>query len=313
MAHHHHEHHAHAPHDHAGHAHGHSHAPADFGRAFAIGIALNAAFVLIEGGYGIFSHSMALVADAGHNLSDVLGLVVAWVAFMLVKRKPTSKFTYGLGSSSILAALFNAIFLLVAVGVIGWEAILRLITPQPVEGMTVMVVAGIGIVVNGATALLFMKGQSHDLNIKGAYLHMLADAGVSVGVVAAGGLILLTGWLWIDPIISLMIAGMIIWTTWGLLRDSLHMSLSAAPGHVDVEKIRAFLQAQKGVTEVHDLHVWPLSTTQTALTCHLVMPKGGNDEFLHHIVHELEEDFAIGHVTVQVETSRQHFCHDCGA
>lgn len=310
--------HSHRHDDHAGHSHshaphGHTHTPTDFGRAFVLGIALNTLFVLIEGGYGIFSNSMALVADAGHNLSDVLGLLVAWLAFMLTRRKPTAKFTYGLGSSSILAALFNAVFLLIAVGVIVWEAILRLQTPQPVEGETVMVVAGIGILINGATALLFMKGQKEDLNIKGAYLHMMADAGVSVGVVVAGGLILLTGWLWIDPVISLLIAAMIVWTTWGLLRDSLHLSLAAAPSHIDVAKVREFLMTQKGVKDVHDLHIWPLSTTTTALSCHLVMPKGAGKNFLHHLVHELEDDFGIAHATVQIEPARQHFCRDCGA
>lgn len=225
--------HSHSVHSHGGgHSHGgHVHAPASFGRAFAIGITLNIAFVIIEAIYGFASESMALVADAGHNLSDVLGLIVAWIASVLVKRAPTPRFTYGLRGSSILAALFNAVFLLVATGAIAWEAVARLIAPepQPVAGVTVMVVAGIGILINGATAWLFMSGKGSDINIRGAYLHMVADAAVSAGVVITGLIIVLTGAAWIDPLVSLVIAGLIVWATWGLLRDSVVMSLSAVP------------------------------------------------------------------------------------
>ncbi|EJW11932.1 Cobalt-zinc-cadmium resistance protein CzcD [Rhodovulum sp. PH10] len=299
-----HDHHAH---DHShGHSHahgpGHSHAPKDFGKAFAIGIALNVAFVLIEGGFGFWSNSVALVADAGHNLSDVLGLVVAWIAAVLSKRPPSPRYTYGLRGSSIMAALFNAVFLLVAVGAIAWESVLRLLDPQPVASLTVIVVAAIGVVINGITAWLFFSGREGDLNIKGAYLHMAADAAVSVGVVMAGLLIMLTGWLWLDPVMSLVIVAVIVAGTWGLLRDSVAMSLDAVPPGVDPEAVRAFLGRQEGVAAVHDLHIWPMSTTEIALTAHLVMPGGHpGDAFLRHIAHELREHHAIGHVTLQIE------------
>jgi cobalt-zinc-cadmium efflux system protein len=288
-------------HNHKG--HGHSHAPSTFGKAFLIGIALNVAFVLIEGGFGVVGKSMALLADAGHNLSDVLGLVVAWTAVILSQKKASNRFTYGLGSSSILAALFNAVFLLVAVGGIIWEALLRLNNPQPVEGSVVMAVAGVGILVNGITAWLFAKGRKGDINIRGAYLHMMADAGVSLGVVIAGLLIMVSGWNWLDPIISLAIAGLIIWTTWGLLKASLRMSLGAVPEEVKIDEVKTYLSNLPGVASLHDLHIWPLSTTQTALTCHLVVPKGHpGDAFLLEICTELKEHFAIQHATLQIET-----------
>ncbi|KQP28469.1 cobalt transporter [Methylobacterium sp. Leaf102] len=311
--------HDHAGHDHAGHDHGHRHshggshhggghggghvhAPASFGRAFAIGIVLNTGFVIVEAGYGFASQSMALVADAGHNLSDVLGLVVAWIASVLVKRAPSPRFTYGLRSSSILAALFNAVFLLVATGAIIWEAILRLLAPEPVAGVTVMVVAGIGIVINGITAWLFASGKGSDINIRGAYLHMVADAAVSLGVVLAGLAIVLTGAAWIDPAVSLAIAGLIVWMTWGLLRDSVIMALSAVPPGIDPEAVRGFLRARPGVSALHDLHIWPMSTTEIALTVHLVMPGGhpGN-AFLLGLAEDLRKTFGIGHATVQIE------------
>lgn len=294
-------------HDHShGHSHahgpGHSHAPKDFGKAFAIGIALNVAFVLIEGGFGFWSNSVALVADAGHNLSDVLGLVVAWIAAVLSKRPPSPRYTYGLRGSSIMAALFNAVFLLVAVGAIAWESVLRLLDPQPVASLTIIVVAAIGVVINGITAWLFFSGREGDLNIKGAYLHMAADAAVSVGVVVAGLLIMLTGWLWLDPVMSLVIVAVIVAGTWGLLRDSVAMSLDAVPPGVDPEAVRAFLGRQAGVAAVHDLHIWPMSTTEIALTAHLVMPGGHpGDAFLRHVAVELREHHAIGHATLQVE------------
>lgn len=305
-----HDHHGHSHHGHSHGGGGHVHAPATFGRAFAIGITLNIAFVVIEAVYGIASESMALVADAGHNLSDVLGLLVAWIASVLVKRSPTPRFTYGLRGSSILAALFNAVFLLVATGAIAWEAIARLLAPepQPVAGVTVMVVAGIGILINGATAWLFASGSS-DINIRGAYLHMLADAAVSAGVVITGLIIVLTGAAWIDPLVSLVIAGLIVWATWGLLRDSVVMSLSAVPPGIDPAAVGAYLRARPGVTDLHDLHIWPMSTTDIALTAHLVMAQGhpGNG-FLVAAAEDLRSRFGIGHATLQIEEAGGPAC-----
>ena len=300
---------AHAHHsrdEHAGHAHGpggHVHAPENFGTAFAIGIGLNTAFVIAEGLFGYVGNSVALVADAGHNLSDVLGLVVAWVAAILSKRAPSARFTYGLRGSSILAALFNAVFLLVAVGAIGWEAVQRLLHPEPVAGLTVIVVAAAGILVNGVTAWLFASGRKGDLNIRGAYLHMAADTAVSVGVVIAGLIILFTGWTWLDPTTSLVVSAVIVWGTWSLLRDSMAMSLNAVPQGIDPGAVRLYLENCDGVVEVHDLHIWPMSTTEVALTCHMVIPAGRpGDGFLVQIAHDLEQTFGIQHATVQVET-----------
>ncbi|MDB5682440.1 MAG: cation transporter, partial [Sphingomonas bacterium] len=259
--------HGHRGHDHGGgHGHGHSHAPADFGRAFLIGAILNLGFVVVEAGYGIAANSMALIADAGHNLSDVLGLLVAWGAASLSKRRPSAYYTYGLGRSSILAALFNAVFLLVSVGAIAIEAVRRLTDPQPIAVNTVMVVAGIGIVINGATALMFARGH-HDINIRGAFLHMVADAALSAAVVIAGLVIIGTGWLWVDPLISLVIVAVILIGTWRLLRDAVTMSLDRVPPGISPEKVEAALAALPGVERVHDLHIWPMSTTQTSLTC----------------------------------------------
>lgn len=290
-------------HDHSSHDHlSHGHAPPDFGTAFAIGIGLNTAFVVIEAAFGVWSNSMALIADAGHNLSDVLGLVVAWVASILSRRRPSARFTYGLRGSSILAALFNAIFLLVATGAIAWEAVLRLFEPQPVAGPTVMAVAAAGIVVNGFTAWLFAAGRKHDLNIRGAYLHMAADAAVSAGVVLAGLVIYLSGWLWLDPLVSLVIAAVIVAGTWGLLRDSIAMSLSAVPSSIAPDDVRALLAAQPGVSHVHDLHIWSMSTNEVALTAHLVMPSGHpGDGFLRDVADALKARHGIGHVTLQIE------------
>jgi cobalt-zinc-cadmium efflux system protein len=286
---------------HHGHHHGHSH-EVGHGRAFAIGIALNLAFVAIEAGYGFMADSMALLSDAGHNLSDVLGLAIAWGAALLAQRAPTERFTYGLRSSSILAALFNALLLLVAVGGIVWESVRRLIEPTPVAAGTMMVVAGIGILVNGLTAVLFMRGQ-HDLNIRGAFLHMVADAAVSLGVVLGGLAILWTGAAWIDPVLSLVIAAVIVWGTWGLLRQSLTLSLHGVPGGIKVSEVRAALAALPGVARVHHVHVWAISTTQTALTAHLVMPGGHpGDQFLAQTQGELQQRFGIGHATLQIET-----------
>ncbi|MCA1661946.1 MAG: cation diffusion facilitator family transporter [Novosphingobium sp.] len=300
----------------ADHSHHHHHAPAPasgYGRAFALGVALNTAFVAVEATVGIVSGSMALIADAGHNLSDVLGLVIAWGASVLAARPPSERFTYGFKSSSILAALANAALLLAATGAILVETLRRLADPQPVAGATMIAVAAAGIVVNGATALLFMRGRKHDLNIRGAFLHMAADTAVSAGVVIAGVLVLLTGRLWIDPLTGLLIVAAIAWSTWGLLRDSVKMALLGVPAGIDEGKVRAFLAARPGVSAVHDLHIWPMSTTETALTAHLVIPSGHpGDGFLHALAHDLEHEFGIGHATVQIEREAQaDSCEDC--
>lgn len=310
--HHHHDHGDH-PHDHGhdhshGHGHAHVHAPANFGKAFAIGITLNTALVVAEAVYGYLGNSTALLADAGHNLSDVLGLVVAWGASIVARRAPSGRFTYGFRASTILAALANAVFLLVATGAIGWEAILRLREPEPVAGVTVMVVAGIGILINGFTAMLFASGRKDDINIEGAYLHMAADAAVSLGVVISAALIIWTGWLWLDPVTSLVICASILWGTTSLLRGSIDMSMAAAPKGTDLAAIKAFLLARPGVSGIHDLHVWPISTTETALTCHLVMPAGTVDAFLMETAQLLKISFRIGHTTLQVETHPDNGC-----
>ncbi|MCL4673827.1 MAG: cation diffusion facilitator family transporter [Sphingomonadaceae bacterium] len=297
-AHHHHDHgHSHAH----GRAHGHDHGPTDHGRAFLIGIVLNTAFVVVEATYGFLSGSMALVADAGHNLSDVLALVLAWGASVAAKRPARARYSYGYKSSTILAALANAALLLVAIGAILIETVRRLLDPAPVEGMTMIVVAGIGIAINTATALLFLRGRHDDLNIRGAFLHMAADALVSLGVVIAGAAILLSGLQWIDPATSLVIVAVIAWGTWGLASDSLRMALNSVPRGIDEDGVRAYLAGQSGVEAVHDLHIWPMSTTETALTAHLVMPQGHpGDAFLHDIAHELADHHRIGHVTLQI-------------
>lgn len=305
------DHHGH-DHGHAhahGHAHGHSHAPADFGRAFAIGIGLNTAFVVVEAGFGIAGNSMALLADAGHNLSDVLALIVAWVADRAARRAPSRRFTYGLAGTSIMAALFNAVFLMLAVGAIALEAVQRLLAPEPVSGPTMIVVAGIGIAVNGVTAWLFAGGSKGDLNIRGAYLHMLTDALISVGVVVAGIAVLATGWIRIDPVVSLIVVGIVVWGTWGLLAESSALSVAAVPTAIDPDAVRAALAGLPGVAGLHDLHVWAMSTTETALTAHLVMPGGHpGDDFLHETAEMLEHRFAIGHVTLQIETTDGSWC-----
>ena len=300
----------HSDHAHGRHGAGHVHAPASYGAAFAVGIGLNLTFVAVEFGYGVLANSMALVADAGHNLSDVLGLVIAWIASVLTRRPPSSRFTYGLRGSSILAAVFNAVLLLVAVGAIAWEAILRLFHPEPVASVTVMIVAGVGIAINGATAWLFASGRKGDLNIRGAFLHMIADAAVSAGVVVAGLLIFLTGWLWLDPLTSLAIVAVIVWGTWSLLRESLAMSVGAVPAAIDPEAVRRYLLSCTGVAAVHDLHIWPMSTTENALTAHLVLPGGHpGDEFLLRAATELRRRFGIGHTTLQIEIDAETACH----
>ena len=295
---------------HHGHGHeGHSHAPADFGRAFLIGTVLNLGFVIVEAGYGIAANSMALLADAGHNLSDVLGLLVAWGAARLTQRAPSERFTYGLRKSSVLAALFNALFLLVALGAIAFEAVRRFSDPHPIEGGTVMAVAGIGILINGITAWMFARGRHGDINIRGAYLHMAADAAVSAGVVVAGLVILKTGWLWVDPIVSLAIVGIIFVGTWSLLRDSVSMSLDAVPPGIDLARVEACVAALPGVKHVHDLHVWPMSTTEIALTCHLVIPgERPDDGFLREAARMLKQHFGIDHSTIQIETAPHDEC-----
>lgn len=284
------------------HAHGHSHAPANFGRAFAIGIALNTGFVVIEATFGILSHSLALVADAGHNLSDILGLVLAWGASILVRRAPTPRRTYGLRRSSILAALANAAFLLVAIGAIAWEALGRFRHPEPVAGGTVIGVALVGIAINTATALLFMAGRKDDLNIRDAFLHMATDAGVSLGVVLAGVAILFTGWQWLDPVVRLAIVLVVLVGTWGLLRDSVNLALDAVPENIDTAVVSTYLAALPEVTEVHDLHIWAMSTTETALTAHRVIPAGQHgDALLARTCTELHDRFGIEHATLQIE------------
>lgn len=297
------EQHGHHGHSHGhGHHHGHAHAPANYGRAFAIGIVLNSAFVLVEAGFGIASGSMALVADAGHNLSDVLSLLIAWGASIASQRPPSARFTYGYKSSSILAAMGNAALLLLALGAILYETIQHFISPAPVEGMTMIVVAGIGVLINTGTALLFMGGRKNDINIRGAFLHMAADALVSVGVVGAGLLIWWTGTLWIDPVTSIVIVLVIAAGTWGLLKDSVKMGLLGVPDGIDEKEVSKYLGKLDGVDAIHDLHIWPMSTTETALTAHLVMPAGHpGDPFLHNVAHELEHRFGIGHTTIQVE------------
>jgi cobalt-zinc-cadmium efflux system protein len=298
-------------HSHADFEHEHHAAPNGLGMVFALGIALNLGFVLVEAAYGVIGHSVALLGDAGHNLGDVLGLVIAWGAGVLTQRRPSHRYTYGLRSSSILAALFNAIVMLIAVGAIAVEAINRFAAPQPVATGAVMVVAAIGIVVNGATALLLRgRHHHHDLNIRAAFVHMVADAGVSLGVVVTGALILATSWLWLDPAASLVVALVIVAGSWRLLRDAVNMALDAVPAGIDPAAVRDHLAAVAGVCAVHDLHIWPMSTTETALTCHLVIPAGHpGDQALAVLAGDLHERFGIEHATIQVETGDpEHPC-----
>jgi len=292
---------------HGGHHHHHGEAT---GRAFAIAIFLNTGFVFIEFFYGLIANSTALIADAWHNLSDVLALLLAWGAGVLAKRAPSGRYTYGLRSTSILVALGNAGFLLVTCGAIAWEALHRLAEPPVVAGMTVTVVAGIGIVINGLSALLFAKGSKGDLNIRAAYLHMAADAAISLGVVLSGVAIYFTGWNWLDPLGTLVIVAIIVWGTWSMLRQSLSLVLSAVPDHIDVAKVQSFLRRQPGVTDVHDLHIWGMSTTESALTVHLVMPAGyPGDVFVDDIMCKLRDEFSVQHSTLQVEQgTTEHIC-----
>lgn len=286
-------------------AHNHDHGPAHYDRAFAIGIVLNLVFVALETVWGLKAHSLALLADAGHNLGDVLGLLLAWGASLLSRRRPTRRRTYGLRRSSILAALFNAMILLVAVGGIAWEALRRLGRPEPVQADLVIGVAAVGIVINTATALLFLAGRRRDLNLRGAFLHMAADAAVSGGVVVAGLVMRATHWLWLDPVLSLGIVAVITVGTWGLLRESLDLALDAVPEGVNPQAVEAYLSGLPGVVEVHDLHIWAMSTTEAALTAHLVKPDARDDDLLlARASRELHDTFAIEHTTLQLEREK---------
>jgi cobalt-zinc-cadmium efflux system protein len=292
------------------HAHSHAAPTTDFKAAFAMGIALNAAYVLFEVVFGLLGHSLALLADAGHNLSDVLGLILAWGASAMAKSLPTKRRTYGLRGSSILAALFNAIFLLVSVGAIALEAIRRFNAPTAVAANTIIWVSLLGIAINTATALMFRSGRERDLNIRGAFLHMAADAAISAGVVIAGLAILWTGRSWIDPLMSLLISAVIIWGTWDLLRESTNLALQAVPRNIETERVESYLAQLPGVSKVHDLHIWAMSTTETALTVHLVKPDGCiDDELLARVCDDLQHHFQIGHVTVQLECGSE--AHPC--
>jgi cobalt-zinc-cadmium efflux system protein len=313
--------HTHHDHDHAhehshdhGHASGHAHGIPIEGVNLRMGIAvaLNLVFVLIEGGFGFLSNSVALIADAGHNLSDVLGLVCAWGALLLGRRPPGAKFTYGLGRSSVLAALMNAVLLLLACGAIAWEAASRLAAPPPVAGRTIMAVAAAGIVLNGISAWMLHAGSHGDLNRRSAYIHMLSDAAVSGGVLLSGLLIVFTGWSLLDPIVSLVIVAVILASTWRLLRDSLTLSLDGVPASVNSSAVMSYLADQRGVTDVHDLHIWALSTTSVALTAHLVVPdRGAEDALLTSLTPDLKRRFRIQHATLQIERDRcEHGCED---
>ncbi len=302
-----HDSHAHHAHHAQGQAHGHDHGPLNHDRAFAFGIALNLLFVVIEAYWGWRAHSLALVADAAHNLSDVAGLVLAWAGAWAGRIKPNTRYTYGWRRASIVAAFLNALLLLVAMGSLGWEAVQRLGQSASPQGMVVMMVAAIGMAINGLTAWLFMRGAHDDLNLRGAFMHMAADALVSLGVVVAGGLVLWMGWGWIDPVVSLLIAVVIVLGTWGLFKQSLRLMLDGVPEHVDAARVRSTLLSLPGVTQVDDLHVWAMGTTQVALTAHIVVPEGTgkDDSFLHQAVQRLQEDFAITHVTLQVARESQ--------
>jgi cobalt-zinc-cadmium efflux system protein len=296
--------------------HHHHHAPPDYNRAFAVGVVLNVGFVIIEVFYGLLSGSLALLTDAGHNLSDVLGLLLAWGAVLLAKKRPSSRRTYGYSSATIIASLFSGLLLMGAVGAIGWEAANRLMDPPAPAGKTIMIVAAIGVVVNTVTALFFISGKDNDLNIRGAFLHMAADAVVSLGVVVSGALIMYYGLNWIDPVTSLVIAAVIFLSTWSLLRDSLNLAVDAVPKNVDPDAVREYLCGLPGVRDLHDLHIWPMSTTDTALTAHLVMsPMPEGDRFLNDVAHFLADRFSINHATIQLERHDSDvICHqsvDC--
>lgn len=301
-------------HAHAGHDHGHDHAhhyPAPSDKRYTIAIALNLAFVIIEAAAGFVANSTALLSDAAHNLSDVLGLALAGGAAWLAKRQAGEQRTYGFSKATVLAALANALVLVIACGGILWEATSRFLAPEQTQPIFVMAVAAIGVAINGATAMLFLAGRKEDVNVRGAYLHMLADAGVSAAVIVAGAAIWLTGFAWIDPAISVGVVALILWGTWGLLRESLDLALDAAPAHIDVHAVRQFLSEQAGVTAVHDLHIWAMGATKPALTAHLVRPDGGDDAFLAALSDQIAERFGIKHVTIQIERAARDDCTDC--
>lgn len=307
---HHHHHHGSSCHHNHGHSHGHHHVPKNFDRRFAIGAGINMAFVVAELGFGFFSKSLGLISDAVHNFSDVVGLLLAWGGAWLARRKPTQDRTYGFSGASILSALGNAGLLLIATGAIILQAIQRFFNPADVDSPVIIWVALIGIAVNFATALLFYKDKNHDINVRGAYLHMMADAAVSLGVVIAGFIIMNTGWQWIDPVIGLVIAGVILLGTWDLAKEALHLSLAGVPRHVDRNEVHAYLKSLPGVTDVHDLHIWAMSTTQTALTAHLTRPElAPDDAFLDKVADELNHRFRIQHPTLQIEKGgHEHAC-----
>ena len=302
-----HGHHGHA-HDHSDHAHQH---PAPSDKRYTIAIALNLSFVAIEGAAGFFANSTALLSDATHNLSDVLGLALAGGAAWLAKQQAGEQRTYGFSKATVLAALANALVLVIACGGLLWEASSRLFAPEPTQPLLIMAVAAAGVAINGATAMLFLAGRKEDVNVRGAYLHMLADAGVSAAVIVAGALIYFTGMNWIDPAISVVVVLLILWGTWGLLKESLDLSLDAAPAHIDVAKVRDYLAAQPGVTAVHDLHVWAMGATKPALTAHLVRPEGGDDAFLAKVADGITHKFGISHVTLQIERALRDDCEHC--
>jgi cobalt-zinc-cadmium efflux system protein len=299
-------------HGHAHHGHSHAHheaAPAD--KRYTIAIGLNLAFVAAEAFAGFAANSTALISDAAHNLSDVLGLALAGGAAWLAKRSRSDKRTYGFSKATVLAALANAIVLVTACCGIGWDAGRRLFASEATQPLLVMLVAAAGVIINGATAMLFLAGRREDVNVRGAYLHMLADAGVSAGVIVSGALIWVTGERWIDPVTSLIVVAVILWNTWDLLRESLDLAMDAAPAHIDVAAVRAHLAAQPGVTAVHDLHVWAMGASSPALTAHLVRPEGGDDAFLAAVTDGIAHEFGIGHVTLQIERERRDDCAEC--
>jgi len=291
------------------HDHDHSHGAADFGPAFALATLLNCGLVAAQIIYGLSANSVALLADAGHNFGDALGLMLAWGAHVLTRRRPTERFTYGFRPASILSSLVNAITLLIATGAIAWEAIRRLADPGEVAGMTVMIVAAIGILVNGLSAWLLMAGRERDLNIKGAFAHLVADAAVSGGVMVAGAAILVTGWTWIDPAVSLAVSAVIVWSAWDLLRESVRLSMAGVPSQIDPSAVRRYLETLPGAAAIHDLHIWAMSTTEIALTAHIVFPQGHpGDAFIAKVCHTLEHDFRINHATLQVKLGNAGKC-----
>lgn len=298
-----HEHNHDHAHDHShGHGHAHHHVSANFGRAFALTTGLNLGLVVVQVAYGLAASSMALLADAGHNFGDAIGLILAWIAHTLGRVRTSERFTYGFRSASILAAFANAVLLLVATGAIAWEAVRRFADPPEVAGVTVMIVAAAGIVINGLSAWILMAGQKDDLNIRGAFLHLVADAAVSAAVVVGGAAIILTGWNWIDPAVSLVIAVVIVWGTWSLLRESFELSMQAVPKGIVLGDVRKHLEGLPGIAGVHDLHVWAMSTTENALTAHLVAPGGHpGDVFLSELSRDLDRRFKIHHATIQIE------------